>query len=163
MWRKRGRPRSKVKIDLGTLELRQKREKDWTIEPLDLCAKRHLITKEEHSAGIKFRWLFSLCYGHLKLRAYDPSLLMGRSLLEHSEKRLKYCQSKYNKIIERLSIINAVEIISDICIHNHTPSFLKNMNMVNLNISYSVTRRFYDFDKFKEGMELLKTFIENDL
>ena len=162
MWRKRGRPKSKLTVDLGTSELRQKRARDLTIEPLDLCAKRKLITQEEYTAGLKFRSLFLICYGHLKLRAYDPSILLGRSLLEHGEKKLKYCQALYTALIKQLSIINAVKIISDICIHHHTPSFLK-LNTINLHLDSATQRRVHDFDKFKEGMALLKISIDNDL
>ena len=70
--KKRGRPRvEKEKNDYGTLELRNKRLLELTTEPLDLCFKKQLITIEEHEAGIRLRWLYTLKFGSPDISAYS--------------------------------------------------------------------------------------------
>ena len=159
MWRKRGRPKSRLAIDLGTTELRQKRSLDLTTEPLDLCMKRNLITESQYKAALKFRWLFSMCYGHLKLKSYDPSAPIGRSLVEQGDQTLRYCHTTYHDVISQLQLISAEKIVSNICIHHHIPSFLKH-NTRALELGPIMMRKVCEFEKFKEGIELVEQHIK---
>jgi len=52
--RRRGRPRQNIQEnDKGTFELRQKRNLGITIEAIDLCLKKSLITQEQHNAAMR--------------------------------------------------------------------------------------------------------------
>ncbi len=64
MWRKRGRPKNTgTNIDKGTIELQRKRKDNLTIESLDLCLQKNIITPIEHMSGIKLRWIYTLRFG----------------------------------------------------------------------------------------------------
>jgi len=75
---RRGRPRKQQeRSDRGTPELQRKRAQSLTVEPLDYCLTRGLITMEQHWCGIHFRWLYTLKYGAPGVRATDPAHLGG--------------------------------------------------------------------------------------
>ncbi len=61
---RRGRPKTpQPKTDRGTPELRRQRACGHTIEPIDLYARKGLITDAEHRAALHLRWLHSLTFG----------------------------------------------------------------------------------------------------
>ena len=71
---RRGRPKQEIpETDLGTPELRHKRAKQVTDEPLDWLRKHDIITHKQHWCGIHFRWLYTLRYGATTAQSLDTA------------------------------------------------------------------------------------------
>lgn len=61
---RRGRPRATSGVpDTGTPELRRKRQLGITVEPIDLCLEKGIISPDQHRSGLHLRWLYTLRYG----------------------------------------------------------------------------------------------------
>lgn len=68
---RRGRPaKPKLTRDNGTPELQAKRTLGLTIEAIDLCLERRLISREQHWAGLHYRWLYTVRYGAPSLSSH---------------------------------------------------------------------------------------------
>src|SRR4030067_3584155 len=75
---KRGHPLlNHQEKDAGTDELRQKRAKCLTMEPLDLYFKQGLISSDQHWAGIHLRWLYTIRFGSASIRSLDYTATGG--------------------------------------------------------------------------------------
>lgn len=75
---RRGRPKSTTtEIDYGTPELRSKRQRGITVEPLDWLRQQELITPQLHWCGMHFRWLYTLRYGTTTAKSCDLSAQKG--------------------------------------------------------------------------------------
>ncbi len=60
----RGRPRNSVQgRDFGTDELRAKRQRQHTLEPLDRLLQQGRISEQQHWCGVHLRWLHAVLYG----------------------------------------------------------------------------------------------------
>lgn len=152
--RKRGRPKvEKEKNDYGTLELRNKRLLELTTEPLDLCLKKQLIKLEEHEAGIRLRWLYTLKFGSPDISAYsfEPA---GSSCFRNDDKEwLSARHVEYENAIYAIQKANAKRIVMNICIFNQRANFLLPYHQEITPIE--AKNRRSEFDKFKEGIEIL--------
>ncbi len=124
--RGRGRPKNpdKNKKDKGTKELQSKRALNITTEPLDLCLQKDLITSQQHVAGLRFRWLYTLQFGSLGVSAYSPDDLGGHSCRYNDEEWLAKRKIEYIKMIRELRYTGAKKIVMDVCIFGIHPSFL---------------------------------------
>jgi hypothetical protein len=152
--RKRGRPKTKNKNkDYGTAELRMKRKLGITAEPLDLCLKKQLITEEEHEAGIRLRWLYTLRFGSPNISAYQHDPIGTTKIRNDNEEWLKERNNEYENSIIELTKNNAKRVVMNICIFNQRCGFLLPYYE---NISdFEVKKREMQFARFKDGMEIL--------
>ena len=142
MWKKRGRPKN-ISDNRGTIELQKKRESNLTIESLDLCLQRKIITPVEHISGIKLRWIYTLRFGAPTIQS---KLLQTKfyNSKNYDEKFLQDLQKKYCDIIEVLKEIHAHKIVMSICIFNEFPNFLRLRKLGD-----------YQEEKFIQGIKLL--------
>jgi len=124
--RRRGRPkRSNTQgKDIGTKELIEKRKLNLTVEPLDLCFPRGLINEQQHNAGIRLRWLYTLKFGAPTISSYSPDNIGGNSCKYEDSGWLHRRQNEYNIIIENLERKKARKTVVDICVFSRMPEFL---------------------------------------
>ncbi len=123
--RRRGRPRiTKPGRDTGTPELVMKRLKQETIEALDLCLERGIITPEQHWCGIHLRWLYTLKHGAPGVRAIDTTHLGGSETKTDDPEWRSSREKEYNEVIEKLSLRKLALPVMNLCIHNERPKFL---------------------------------------
>ena len=124
--KRRGRPKkiNHNSYDKGTIELIEKRKSNLTTEPLDLCFQRGLINEQQHNAGMRLRWLYTLKFGAPTISAYSPDNLGGHSCKYEDNGWMKRRQNEYHLIIELLERNKARKIVMDICVFNRMPSFL---------------------------------------
>ena len=152
--RKRGRPKTQqAKKDYGTPQLRAKKNLGITTEPLDLCLSKKLISTEEHEAGIRLRWLYTLRFGSPDISAYrfePPSSSMHRD--DNSEWR-KERNLEYDNALNELEKYNAKRIIMNICIFNQRHSFMLPYNAGTTLLE--MKKRKNQFAKFKDGTDIL--------
>lgn len=122
---KRGRPKSNVpKHDLGTPELLAKRHAGLTMEPLDMCLHRGIISSDEHWAGIHLRWLYTVIFGAPTASASDPSATKGKELRSENAKWLCDREREYAGACHVLRQHKALPLVPNICIFGHFPRFL---------------------------------------
>jgi FMN phosphatase YigB (HAD superfamily) len=117
---KRGRPKKqKIDKDLGTEELQMHRHKDFLnhIEPIDFLIQEKMINFEQHKAGLRLRWLYTLSYGAASVQAvrymYPEDFSNAHSEEWHVRKRKEYVEvmdmlkkNKCDKEIIALCIMN---------------------------------------------------------
>lgn len=118
---KRGRPRKEPLVndtDLGTPELRQKRQLSLTNEAVDLFLQKELISTEQHWCGLHFRWLYTLRYGAPSVQSLDPARINGmihpRVYTEWQEER----EQEWKEALETLKRYGCVAAVRDCCIYN---------------------------------------------
>lgn len=152
--RKRGRPKTiKAQKDHGTPQLQAKKKLGITSEPLDLCLTKKLICIDEHEAGIRLRWLYTLRFGSPQISAYSIEPASSGSFRNDDENWLKARNLEYESAINDLSKIHAKRIVMNICIFNLKSSFLLPYHD-DITI-YEAKKRKKQFSIFKEGMETL--------
>jgi hypothetical protein len=152
--RKRGRPSlNKEKKDTGTKELREKIIRNLTIEPLDLCLKKKLISSNEHKAGIRLRWLYTLRFGSPGISAYHPENQGPSCFRSDDESWLAARHSEYTNMLSALEKIGAKRVVMNICVFNQHVAFLtppdKNTT------SYDLRLRYAQYKKFQDGLDCL--------
>lgn len=125
---RRGRPKNINKsIDFGTKELRKKRSKLETMEPIDVCLRKSLISISQHKSAIKLRWLYTLKFGAPSISAIDHCMGVGRCVSKHiDEKFLQDMQMLYAEGLQILDAYGARRIVMNICVFNEMPTFLHN-------------------------------------
>ncbi len=151
---KRGRPaKPKQQIDKGTKELQIKRLKDSTMEAIDICLKKNLISDAEHSAGIRLRYLYTLRFGATGIRAYHPEN-GGRSVFrQDNETWLAQRRIEYENTIKILTKEGCKRMVLNICVFNQKPAFLlPYKTTINPNTAHL---RNQQFTQFISGMKLL--------
>ncbi|MDA0780985.1 MAG: hypothetical protein PQ612_01355 [Rickettsiales bacterium] len=154
--RKRGRPKTlKVEKDYGTPQLQTKKNLGITTEPLDLCLKKKLISQDEHEAGIRLRWLYTLRFGSPNISAYSYEKISTGSFRNDDENWLKERSLEYENAMKELCKINAKRIVMNICIFHLRSSFLLPY-YDGITISEANKRKKL-FTTFKDGMEVLAT------
>ena len=128
----------------------QKRKANITTEPLDLCFQRGLINEQQHNAGIRLRWLYTLKFGAPTISSYSPDNVGGHSCKYEDNGWMWHRQLEYKLMIERLEKSKARKIVVDICIFSRMPQFLykipDNLKMTNL-----VTLK--DLKLFQDGLD----------
>ena len=124
--RRRGRPRSTNSKgnDTGTPELVMKRLMGETIEVLDLCLERRIITSQQHWCGIHLRWLYTLRHGAPGVRALDPTHLGGCEIKTDDPLWRTARELEYHEAITLLAQSGHALIIMNLCIFNERPVFL---------------------------------------
>jgi hypothetical protein len=121
---KRGRPAiSKPAKDLGTKELRQKKQLSLTKSPIDILLSKLIITQDQHDAALRFKWLYNLRFGNLKLKAYDGFNLRGSSM-DFDQEYLAKKSKIYLKIANYLNQNKILNIVSNIVIFDLFPVIL---------------------------------------
>jgi hypothetical protein len=123
---RRGRPRKSLpKKDGGTPELIRKRHAGETIEALDLCLAREIITSEQHWCGIHLRWLYTLRHGVPSVRAIDPTHLGGMEIKLDDPEWKSAREAEYHEALNALHRGGCAIITMNLCIYNERPDFLK--------------------------------------
>ncbi|MCE3233456.1 MAG: hypothetical protein K0R98_1713 [Rickettsiaceae bacterium] len=152
--RKRGRPCApREKTDKGTKELQEKRARNHTIEPLDLCLKKQIIESSEHEAGIRLRWLYTLRFGAPDISAYQPEM-RGKSCFHADDEEWLHARHlEYKNALVELEKIGAKRVVINICIFNQRAAFL--LPATADTTHYQLRLRHATFRKFKDGMEVL--------
>ncbi len=152
--RKRGRPAlQKIQDDKGTNELQRKKSLGITTEPLDLCLKKGLICDEEHNAGIRLRWLYTLRFGAPDINAYSFEHRGKSCVQSDNDEWMHSRQLEYNNALTTLDRIGAKTIVMNICVFNQRPAFLLPYSMDIT--SMEAKSRHVKFTRFKEGLEAL--------
>jgi hypothetical protein len=124
--KRRGRPkRPTIGRDLGTPELIQKRHMGETMEALDLCLERQLITSRQHWCGIHLRWLYTLRHGAPSVRAIDPTHIGGYDIKIDDPLWRTAREMEYHEAINLLAQRGYAMILMNLCIYNERPVFLK--------------------------------------
>ena len=154
--RRRGRPKRTNPIgkDKGTAELQQKREANLTSEPLDLCLAKGLINEEQHNAGIRLRWLYTLKLGAPTISAYNPGEAGGASCKYDDETWLAYRQEEYNLILALLDKNKCRNIIVNTCIMGQAPGFL---TAYTASLQRPRTLAYKELNLLIKGLDLIST------
>lgn len=128
---RRGRPRKAIRSqnDHGTPELIMKRLQKLTIEPIDLCLERNIITPAQHWCGVHLRWLYTLRYGVPNVRAIDPTHFGGMELKEDDPAWRVAREQEFHEAMQLLSKKQAVDMVMNVCVYNERPDFLRHTNI----------------------------------
>ena len=123
--KKRGRPKAIQRgTDLGTPELILKRLMGETIEALDLCLERRLITPQQHWCGIHLRWLYTLRHGAPSVRALDPTHLGGQDIKTDDVLWRTARELEYHDALTLLAQSGHAMLVMNLCVYNERPAFL---------------------------------------
>jgi hypothetical protein len=143
----------KSKIDLGTEELRLKRELDITTEPIDLCLKKDLIDETQYTAAVQLRWLYSLRFGCTSIRGYNPLNPKGLPIPRYMDEGwLADMNNLYDEIALFLTQKRCADIVMNTCVHGIFPSFL---------LKYNTTERAQvELEQLIEGLDLAAAMLD---
>ena len=124
MARRRGRPREhRPEHDPGTPELAAKRAAGQTMETLDLCLARGILTPQQHWCGIHLRWLYTLRYGAPGVRALDTAHAGGMDIRPDDPAWREAREMEYQAALKYLRPAQAASVLS-LCIFNERPFWL---------------------------------------
>jgi len=147
--RKRGRPRKiREEKDLGTPELQAKRNALETVEALDLCLEKGIITQEQHWCGIHLRWLHTLRYGAPGVRAMDLSEISGIDIISDDPAWREAREAEYHVAVTTLSGKADIKLLIDICVHNERPEFFRAEGR-------KIYRSVKELQRLREGLDVL--------
>ena len=115
--RSRGRP--KIYYD-GVSTSKQ------TVEPLDLCLRKNIITPIQHRLALRLRWLYTVNFGLPTVQASNPGKVRGRSVSKYDANTLETLRDNYKAIIEQMYINNrqATKLFLGVILHHQMPDFL---------------------------------------
>lgn len=122
---RRGRPRKPPEAtDFGTPELRFKHAHGLTMEPIDLCHERGIITQTQHWCGLHLRWLYTLRYGAPGLTTrYDPEWdAAPRQADDPTWRRQR--EAEYLEATALLRTGRHYEPVMRLSVYNELPAFL---------------------------------------
>jgi hypothetical protein len=123
--RGRGRPRNtKPLFDTGTPELVYKRLHGLTQEGLDLLLDRRLISDDQHRAGLRLRWLYTMKHGVTRLRALDLACMRGLPP-QHDEEWSATCEAEYHDAIAMLRQSACEKPVFSLCVFDDMPPVLR--------------------------------------
>ncbi|MFQ3307513.1 MAG: hypothetical protein ACI8ZF_000766 [Candidatus Midichloriaceae bacterium] len=149
MWKKRGRPKStNDKIDKGTKELQIKKQANITLEAIDLCLNKNIISKKEHAKCMKFRWLYTLKHGAPTLQSKLLQTYLIWTEKQYEENFLKDMYNKYKYVLCELKKNNCDKLILGICVFNNYHKFLLEPHS-----------DMYSKEKFLYGIKVLNDYI----
>jgi hypothetical protein len=122
----RGRPRKTLpELDAGTPELRLKHALGLTLEPIDLCREKLIITPEQHWCGLHLRWLYTLRYGVPSLTARYTDRNYAPPPIEYDDPTWRALREKeYREAIRLLKNENHYEGVMRLVVYNEVPNFL---------------------------------------
>lgn len=138
---RRGRPPAshREKNDLGTPELRKKRVQKQTIEPLDLCLEKGIISELHHWCGIHLRWLYTLRYGAPSVSSRDISdVSHGTIRLDDPEWRALR-EHEYHEAVHLLHKFKNYTHVMNLAVYHELPAFL-NASLVQKSLEYKAIR-----------------------
>jgi len=155
---KRGRPKGqgaakgREEKDLGTAELQAKRAKGLTREPIDICKDKEIISPEQYSSALHFRWLYTLRFGAPGVSAINLDAYYGREIGTNDEAWQAEREKEYAMAVEKLRQAGALKIVMNITVFNHMPRFLKQVAL----FSESQARQnTLELTKFRDGLDVL--------
>lgn len=124
---RRGRPpKPRLERDNGTPELQQKRALGLTAEAIDQCLERRIITREEHWAGLHYRWLYTVRYGAPSISSHwwrlSDDSRGPRS--DHAGWRTAR-EQEYAEARSLLAKHQRYEPVMQIAVYNDIPAFLR--------------------------------------
>lgn len=161
---RRGRPKTKEitvesqkNRDLGTPELCLRRAFNMTKEVLDICADKGIITQEQHSAAVHFRWLYTIRFGAPNISALDINKGAGQEIIQESEVWRVMREREYSMAIEKLRAEGSLKIVMNIAVFNHSPRFLTGVNCYKTSQAIQNAK---DLAKFREGLKTLVSLWE---
>ncbi len=155
---KRGRPaQPKLARDNGTPELQSKKSLGLTSEAIDICLERRLITREQHWAGLHYRWLYTVRYGAPSLSSHWWRL-SGESSGPRTD-NISWRTSReqeYTLARDALMHKKLYECVMQIAVYNETPCFLRS-NLLQLALCKPalLSRIESEQHQFASGLELL--------
>ncbi len=96
------------------------------LEPIDLCLKLNIITKEELKLGLHLLWLFRVNYGMPTVQAYNPSKIQGLSKNKYSDKELHKIREEYKFLIDYLYKENreSAKLLVNLVVYRYKPKVL---------------------------------------
>jgi len=153
--RKRGRPKiERAAKDRGTRELQQKRLMQTTQEALDLCLIQNLITDQQHSCGLRLRWLYTLQFGAPSIEAYVPESFGGGRHMEADEEWLELRKNEYYRALRQLEVVSTRKLVLNICVFNQRIGFLGARPQ---KVTFKEAAwRHHSLLKFREGLRVLE-------
>lgn len=110
--------------DYGTPELRSKRMLGITVEPIDLCLERGIISERQHWCGLHLRWLYTLRYGAPSLTASYLRERMPRATQSECEQWRASREREYLDATQMLHAHKLSQQVIRVAIHNELPCFL---------------------------------------
>ncbi len=123
-----------------------------TIEAIDLCLEHHFISLNEHTAWLKFRWLYFMKFGFPCILSRDLTECKGRNIEKFVDPEvLKEAEQIYSEILKGLDFIKVRQLVVDICIFNIFPNFLYN--------KYSMINTL-QLKSFERGIKLVYSLLE---
>ncbi|MBA4274467.1 MAG: hypothetical protein C0436_02305 [Alphaproteobacteria bacterium] len=124
---RRGRPaKPKIVHDTGTPELQAKKSVGLTMEAIDACLERELITREQHWAGLHYRWLYTVRYGAPSISSHWWRLTEQArgprtdNIDWRTAREQEYAEARNLLMMHRL-----YESVMQIAVYNETPCFLR--------------------------------------
>lgn len=162
--RKVGRPRAeRARVDLGTVELRQKRARQLTEEALDLALRRQLIDDEQHEAGLRLRWLHCLKFGLPNVSAYNPDRnTMGGAAQRQDEKWRIHKENEYEQALLALDKSTMKRVVVCVTIFDKRPLFLRYSMRELLCHPTFHEKAMRELDAFKGGLHKLTEFFARE-
>ena len=154
----RGRPRKPVIAqDPGTPELRLKHALKITLEPIDLCLEKNLISHEQHWCGLHLRWLYTLRYGAPSLTTiYADRDLAGSALKTDDPEWRRLREQEYKEAIALLHQEQRYEPVMRLAVHNELPAFLNHSLRGRAIQHYTLACKLEQrYRELCEGLELL--------
>lgn len=146
--RRRGRPKQdRPTIDYGTVELQRKKNLGLTTEPLDLYLDKDLIDNQQHQAGLRLRWLYTLHFGLPNVTAYNPEYHGSSCIKVENTLWMADRKAEYHQCVDMLKKIGAMRLIFNVCIFSQKLPTQKDINTKHL--GYHRT--------FIEGLDALVT------
>lgn len=120
---RRGRPRlPRPSADRGTPELIAKRAVGLTSEALDLCLSRGLLLQEEHDAGMRLRWLYTLRFGAPGARIASAQMLTSEQRLDDPNWRAAR-EKEYTDALLAMGPMRGAKVLA-VCIFGERPAYL---------------------------------------
>lgn len=153
---RRGRPRLvKKDIDKGTPELQQKMKAGLTAEPLDLLLARKLITHQQHAAGRRLRWLYTLVFCTPHVTASSFELFESRTLrLDNASWRAKK-EMEYQQAISLLRKHRCLEVVQAVSIFEERSRWFSSLTE-----KYGLSALPPELKKLNTGLALLAQYFE---
>jgi hypothetical protein len=128
MKKRRGRPcLARPEVDLGTEQLRAKRQYGITMEPLDYLHQRGLLTDRQHKTGLWLRWLYTLRHGAPTLQS-SLCHIPGKASTRTEEERMTL-EAQYLEAITILKQYHAAESVCALVIHHQFPRTIDRVRM----------------------------------
>ena len=124
------------------------------LEPLDLCWKLGLISKEEKHLALRLRWLYIVNYGLPHLQAYDLNKIKGLIPSKYTDKEFCEIRWEYKFLIDFLHQEDrmAAKFLVNLVIFNKKP------NIINKIIVAKLTKKKLDKEAGKEEDLIRRAF-----